>query len=223
MTSRQAPWTPAAKRTAAALLIAWAGIAYLTGLTGVAAAPADALFRPIGLAVLIPVALFAIAYRALPQFRGFVLAQDLRGLTMLQAWRVVGFSFLLLYAADALPAAFAFPAGVGDVAIGLTAPFVVLRLAHDPAFARSWRFVTFHALGLFDFVVAVAAATVTSGAFPALVPGLLTSGAMEVWPLNLFPSLIVPFFIILHLSVFLKVRAVNKATQSEPIAAAQAA
>ena len=46
---------------------------------------------------------------------------------------------------------------------------------------------------------------------------------MEVWPLNLFPSLIVPFFIILHLSVFLKVRATTRAARDEPIATLQAA
>lgn len=217
------PWNATTSLVAIALLAAWAGVAYLTGASGIVTAPPEQIFRPVGLAVVIPVALFVAAYNLAPRFRGFVLAQDLRALTMVQAWRVVGFSFLLLYAADALPALFAFPAGVGDVMIGLTAPFVVLRLTRDAAFARSWRFLAFHAMGLFDFVVAVAAATATSGAFAGLLPGTLTSAAMEVWPLNLFPSLIVPAFIILHLTVFLKVRAISRAAARPVGGALQAA
>ena len=137
------PWNATTSLVAIALLAAWAGVAYLTGASGIVTAPPEQIFRPVGLAVVIPVALFVAAYNLAPRFRGFVLAQDLRALTMVQAWRVVGFSFLLLYAADALPALFAFPAGVGDVMIGLTAPFVVLRLTRDAAFARSWRFLAF--------------------------------------------------------------------------------
>ena len=33
---------------------------------------------------------------------------------------------------------------------------------------------------------------------------------MDIWPLNLFPSFIVPIFVILHLSVFLKVRELRR-------------
>jgi hypothetical protein len=40
---------------------------------------------------------------------------------LLQTGRVVGLAFLALAAVDALPAGFAMPAGIGDVAIGLTA------------------------------------------------------------------------------------------------------
>ena len=70
-------------------------------------------------------------------------------------------------------------------------------------------------MGLLDFVVAVAVASLASGAFPSLVAGPVTSAPMEVWPLNLFPSFIVPVFIILHLSVFLNIRAVQR-TVAEP-------
>ena len=43
--------------------------------------------------------------------------------------RVVGVLFLIAMEQDHLPAAFALPAGLGDIAIGLAAPFVALQLA----------------------------------------------------------------------------------------------
>jgi hypothetical protein len=42
--------------------------------------------------------------------------------------RVIGVLFLIVMAQGKLPAAFALPAGLGDIAIGLAAPFVALRL-----------------------------------------------------------------------------------------------
>ena len=204
-------WTSKAVAFAAGLLAVWGGLAYLIGSTGALYVESATPFRPIALSAIVPVAIFFIVYGVSGRFRAFVLAQNIQALTRLQIWRVVGFSFLLLYAHDVLPAVFAWPAGVGDVLIGLTAPLVVARLAADSAFARSRRFIAFHVLGLLDFVGAIGAAALTSGAFPALTPDGLTSGPMELWPLNLFPSFIVPIFIILHASVFLKLRALSRA------------
>lgn len=210
-TGRSGPWTPTAKALAAGILALWLGLAYLLGSTGLLTAPPSETFRPVALTAFIPVAIFFTAYALSNRLRGLVLLLDIRDLTMLQHWRVIGFAFLLLYANDVLPALFAWPAGIGDVLIGLAAPLVVARLARDPNFARSWRFVTYHALGLLDFVVAVVTASLASGAVPGLVAGPVTSGPMEVWPLNLFPSFIVPIFIILHVIAFLKIRALRRA------------
>lgn len=203
-------WTPSVKIITMALIAVLAVAAYYVGATGLFVVDPSLEFRPIGLAVIIPVALFFTAYARSSRLHNFVLAQDLRTLTMLQHWRVLGFTFLILYAHDIFPAAFAWPAGFGDILVGFTAPFIVTRLARNPAFATSWRFIAFNAFGLFDFVVAVIAATLTSGAYPELFTGTLTSGAMEVWPLNLFPSFFVPLFIIAHVVVLLKVRALRR-------------
>ena len=46
---------------------------------------------------------------------------------------------------------------------------------------------------------------------------------MEVWPLNLFPSFFVPLFIVTHVVVFLKVRALRREAGSHAGAALQAA
>lgn len=184
--------------------------AYFIGITEFLAADRTVALRPIALSAIIPVAIFIAAYNLLPRFRTFVLAQDLHTLTVLQSWRVIGISMLFLYAYNVLPGLFAWPAGLGDVAVGLAAPFVAMQLARNPAFAQSRRFLTFHAMGLLDFAIAISTAFLTSGAYPAIYAGTVTSAPMEVWPLNLFPSFGVPLFIILHLIVFLKVRHLRK-------------
>ena len=223
-TEETGPWTPRAKILAAVILAAWAGLAALVGVTGIAASAPGAVFQPIALTAALPVLLFVGAYLASPRFKAFVLAQDIARLTSFQHWRVVGFSFLLLYAAGQLPGVFAFPAGVGDVLIGLAAPLIMARLAADPRFVFSRRFAAYHVLGLVDFAVAVTAASLASGSFPAIHAGPLTSAPMELWPLNLFPSFIVPLFIVLHLSVFLKLAALRRAegaSRRPPPSAAQ--
>ncbi len=188
------------------LLLAWFAAAYVIGAERLLANEAGAFMAPIALTATIPVAAFLAIYALSSGFRGFILAQDIRTLTMLQHWRVVGFVFLPLTFFAVLPGLFAWPAGLGDVAIGLAAAFVIARLGGDPAWATSAGLVRFHLLGLLDFVVAIATAGLAAGGFPSLIAGGVTSAPLDVWPLNLFPSFIVPIFIILHLSVLLKVR-----------------
>src|SRR5215212_3457293 len=65
--------------------------------------------------------------------------------------RAVGVLFLILMAQGHLPAAFALPAGLGDIAIGLSAPFVARRLARGNSRAGA---VRFNVLGILDLIVA---------------------------------------------------------------------
>ena len=208
--SHAAVWSPAWKFGLAAVLAVQLAIAVVVGSGHLLANDSQSFFAPIAMTATLPVALFLAAYALIPRFRAFVLAQDIRRLTMLQHWRVVGFLFLALYAFNVLPGLFAWPAGVGDVAIGLAATFIVARLDRDPDFALSRTFLSFNLLGLLDFAVAIVTAGLAAGSFPALAASGLTSAPMDIWPLNIFPSFIVPAFIILHLTVLLKVRALRR-------------
>ena len=49
-----------------------------------------------------------------------------------QLYRALGAIFLILYAAGKLPGLFAWPAGIGDIAIGFLAPVVGLAYARAP-------------------------------------------------------------------------------------------
>ncbi len=197
------------------ILLAWFAAAYVIGTERWAANEQLALFAPIALTAVVPVAVFLAIYALSDRFRGFVLSQDIRRLTVLQHWRVIGFVFLPLYFFGVLPGLFAWPAGLGDLAIGLATPFIVARLAHNPDYAASTGFLWFNLLGLFDFAVAITTAGLTAGAIPELAAGGPTSAALDVWPLNLFPSFIVPIFIILHLAVLLKIRHLRLTAKAE--------
>jgi hypothetical protein len=144
-----------------------------------------------GLAVLLPLVVFATWYGSSESFRQFVLSLNPRTLTLIQSWRVVGYTFLVLYAYGILPGIFALPAGWGDIAIGATAPLVALRLATS-GHRRS--FLLWQALGILDLVMAVTLGTTSRLLSPQATP----ISAMTVLPLSLIPTFGVPLFIILH-------------------------
>src|ERR1700734_2187083 len=72
----------------------------------------------IGVGVGAPLLLFFAWLRLSQSFRDFVLKLDLRLIAAMQAWRWAGVGFLALYAHNVLPAMFALPAGLGDMAVG---------------------------------------------------------------------------------------------------------
>lgn len=205
-----APMSTPAKAGVAILLGAWFAVAAYGGWTGLFAAGPDSLFRPILLTVAVPVLAFLALYWGSARFRAFVLSRDPHTVARVQMWRVVGFAFLPLYAYGVLPGLFAWPAGLGDVAIGLGTPLVLAALARDPGFAASRRFVVWNLLGLLDFVAAASTAMLSSGAIPALVGDGVTSAAMEVWPLSMFPAFGVPLFIFAHLTALFQARALRR-------------
>jgi len=152
-----------------------------------------------------PIAAFLAAYAAIPRLRAAVRAADLALLSAVQGWRVAGFVFVAFLAFDKLPGLFAWPAGLGDVAVGLAAPFVALAVLRRPDTATEPRFVLFHWLGILDLAVAVSAGVLSSGLVPGLV-GEITTEPLTRMPLVLIPGFLVPMFVILHLTAILKVR-----------------
>lgn len=165
---------------------------------------------PILISVVIPVLLFLGAYGALPRFKAMVLGADLRLITAIQAWRTVGLGFIFLHLSGLLPGLFAWPAGLGDAAIAIGAPWIVYRLLRDPGFVASNRFILWNWLGILDFAVAVVVGAATSGAIPALVADGVTSAAMSTMPLGLIPGFFVPMFILLHLTALLQAAAARR-------------
>ncbi|HEX4576722.1 MAG TPA: hypothetical protein VH117_05190 [Edaphobacter sp.] len=146
---------------------------------------------PLGLSVLIPIIAFAIWSAVSKAFRQFLLSLNPRTLTFVQAWRIAGLVFLVLYTYGILPGAFALPAGWGDIAIGATAPLVALKLA-TPSSRKS--FIVWQLLGITDLVTAVG-----SGVAARLInPHGIAADAMTVLPMSLIPTFAVPLFMILH-------------------------
>jgi hypothetical protein len=89
--------------------------------------------------------------------------------------------FLVLYAFNLRPALFAFPAGLGDVAVGVAAVFVLRAMIDGhPHWRRRVRLLNLG--GLLDFV------------------------AMGMMPLSLIPSFLVPLWTIIHFASLLQLR-----------------
>jgi hypothetical protein len=113
--------------------------------------------------------------------------------------------FLALTAHGVLPGLFAWPAGLGDIAIGVTAPWVALALIRRPAFGSSGVFVVWNLLGILDLVVAVSMGALSSGFVPGF-GGEVTTAPMARLPLVLIPGYLVPMFIMLHLVALFQAR-----------------
>lgn len=189
-----------------AIALIWVGavvaIAAADGFVAAASLPP----WPILLAVVIPVGLFVLGLR-IPSTRQAVLGTDPRIWLALQLWRVVGAAFLFGWAGGELDAGFAVPAGIGDIATGLAALWLLtLVMRYDDGGGngggsgngkgalRNRHLVAFTALGMGDFAVAV------------FTGALLRPDGLETLPWILFPALAVPFFTMVHIVNWMQLR-----------------
>jgi hypothetical protein len=108
--------------------------------------------------------------------------------------RVAGVAFLLYLALGHLPAVFALPAGLGDIAAGIAAPLVARRLAQGTGRrAALW----FNVFGMTDLVVALTLGALTGYQLLNVTP----SGApITELPLALIPTATVPLLFVLHIT-----------------------
>lgn len=114
-----------------------------------------------------------------------------------QAFRIFGGIFLVGWMNGNLPGAFAIPAGIGDVTVGVLAlPVARLVAAGTPSGRRIG--VAWNLLGLTDFAIAIATGAMTS-------PGPLHVLALDhpnlqmgLYPNVMIPAFAVPTWIILH-------------------------
>ena len=139
----------------------------------------------------IPVALGAtllMGYLLLlsPTFSRIVAAVPQHWLIGIQAFRVLGAVWLVRYFAGGLPGLFALPAGIGDVATGLLAPFVAYAWYSGKPDARTAA-IAWNLFGIVDLVNAVVLGTLTNGGAGGIV-----------FPLVLIPAYGVPRSFLIH-------------------------
>lgn len=179
---------------------AWVALAWLAAMTALATA---GVFVPepygspvaLGVAAALPPLLAVAAMTGSDRARAWVAGLDLRVLTLLQMWRVAGFAFLPLWVSGVIPGRFALPAGLGDVAVALTAPLVAFGLVgRSVGWFRAWT-----VFGIADLVLAV-----TLGVLHSWSPiGALTGTGPDTQPVTelplvLIPTFGVPFCLVLH-------------------------
>ena len=180
------------------LLLAW-----VVGTIALAASGALAthdILMPI--LVFAPVAGFALAYRTRPDFRSYVLSLDTGLLVILNSWRMLGLGFLFLYAYDVLPGLFAWLAGLGDAMAAVGATFIGIKLLRGNKLSKQ-TLLKWNSYGLLDFLIAVTAGTALRS---NLLGSTVTTDPLSSLPVSLIPTLVVPFYITIHLIIFLQLR-----------------
>jgi len=205
---RRTPW-PARDRarafwSLAAILAAWSIAAYVPVRLGFyQGTPTRVPTIPFGL--LIPIAAGVVLFWRWPLLKRIIGAVPQEWIASVQIYRALGFIFLVLYAEGRLPREFAWPAGAGDVLVGLLAPLAGLAYARrssgSATFVRAWNL-----LGLADLVVAVATGFLTSPSqFQALAFDR-TNELIGAFPLAMVPVFLVPLSVLLHLASLEKLR-----------------
>jgi hypothetical protein len=128
-----------------------------------------------------------------PSLRALLSRQS--SLIRLHLWRFEGAIFLILMAQGRLPALFALPAGIGDVLVAATAPWVA-SVADSPSGRR--RAIIWNVLGLTDLVVAIALGVTTNPGPAHVFDTVPTAAVMAQFPMAVVPTFFVPLAMTLH-------------------------
>ena len=143
----------------------------------------------VGLAFSIPILLFLLTERTLPGWRARVTSVSPVLLISMNGWRFIGLGFLMANIERLLPGGFAWPAGLGDIIMAVTAPWVAARVAADDRFRFGTAFLLWNLFGIADFLDAV------------LLGTLYNTGLMQRLPLVLIPCFFVPLLFIVHITL----------------------
>jgi hypothetical protein len=153
-----------------------------------------------------------LALRRIPQVARALAAPGMaHRLELPHSFRVAAVAFLITMALGHLPALFALPAGLGDIATGIATPLVVRKLARGTGRrAALW----LNVFGLTDLIVAMTLGALVGFQLIHTSPsGALISGL----PLALIPTVEVPMLAALHIT---SLSALIKKPRTSPPAAA---
>jgi hypothetical protein len=187
------------------VLIAWAAVAQYLGSANTYFADSDTAIPTVLVGLLIPLIAAAVSLWLSQSVASLVSAIPLHWLVAAQVYRIAGGIFLVLWAAGRMPWQFALPAGIGDVATGVIAVIVAVRLAQKAPGAQRATYA-WCLFGIADLVVALTMGALTSPGRPHLLafeaPNLLISS----YPLVMIPTFAVPLALMLHGLVLWRLR-----------------
>jgi hypothetical protein len=185
--------------------VVWFVLIVSLGATGALSYPAG--FGPLGLGavVVLPLAIVGILAMRPTGFRAAFVSIPLPTLIGVNAVRILGFFFVLLYMNGRLPAPFAPTAGWGDIIIGASALPVAWAVSRR---RPGWRAMAWlwNSLGLLDLIAAIVLGIASAEGSPLRVfygePG---TAIMSGLPWLLIPAFLVPNLILMHLAVFQRI------------------
>jgi hypothetical protein len=176
------------------VLAAWAAGAAVLASRGFFLQPDQAgAIPPVGINLVVVFAGLAALLTVSASLRRLLTNQ--RNLIRLNLWRLVGVVFLMLMLDGRMPALWAWPAAIGDIIVGATAPWVASQL-ETPGGRRSA--IIFNLFGLADLVVAVGLGIMTSPGPAQVFRTTPTSELITQFPLALVPTFLVPLAVVLH-------------------------
>jgi len=195
----KSPAVPGARFLVVLALAVWFALVVSLGAAQALVARGDGPPLALLIAAMAPILVFLAASWISQPLRQYVFRADLRFMTAIQAWRIGGFSFLALYLYGILPGYFAWPAGVGDMIIGITAPWILAALVRQPGFAGSSRWIAWNVFGILDLVIAMSMGALGPLFLASDASGPAPTAVMSHLPFVLVPAFLVPIFIILHI------------------------
>lgn len=181
--------------TSLGLLVAWYAVVYVFAEAGAFKVVGPGGIPTLAVAFIPVVAGLLVILLSGPVRRMITEPGVPAGLIAVQTYRLVGGTFLLLFAVHRLPAIFGILAGGGDMLVGASA-WAVANSVRNGRLARG---VVWNLLGLLDLVVAVSLGVAFSPAFH-LSPDGITTAALTVLPNVLVPAFLVPVSILLHVA-----------------------
>jgi len=207
------------KLMAFAAAAAWgAMVVAIAAVGGFAPGAAGPIPAPV-LAFAALVALLFGSWFVYPRFRSALSMVPLPVLVALNAGRLGGVFFLILSAERRLTGPFGPVAGAGDILVGALA--VLLAATADRRIPRGW-FRAWNALGALDLVVAISLGALSAPGTPFRVfddgPG---TTVMTSLPWILVPALLVPLYLLIHLTIAFKLRSARRVRA--PVAGAERA
>lgn len=170
----------------------------------------------LGVGVVVPLALGLLALRLPSITHQLTEPHAAAALVAIQILRLIGGAFLALLAIDQLPPGFALPAGIGDVLVGVLAPFVAYALRRRPD--RRGLGIGFSVLGILDLVVAIPTGLVHAPGRLQLIVTDPTTGILGELPMSLVPTFVVPVALVLHIATLRALRARRSAPGERRVA-----
>jgi hypothetical protein len=203
---------PRTKPLAFAAAALWAGlvtaVAALGGLAAGTLGPVPATLVPFTFLL----ASLVGGWYLLPRFRAALLSIPLPALIGLNAARLGGVLFLILAADGRLSAPFAPAAGLGDMLVGTLAIPLAVMAARDALANPTW-FRLWNGFGALDLVNAVSLGILSAPGTPYRIftdgPG---TQAMTTLPWAFVPAMMVPLFLLIHLTIDARLRSAQRAT-----------
>jgi hypothetical protein len=197
------------------LLAGWAIAAAVLAVRGSFRPPDLQSAPPIGIHLAIVLIALTLCLSFSKSLRSLLSNQ--KNLIRLNLWRLVGVVFLILMAKGQMPALWALPAGIGDVIVGATAPWVASRVA-APGGRRLA--ILFNLFGMADLIVAVGLGIMTSPGPTRVFHTTPTSELATQFPLALVPTFLVPLAFMLHVVSLWQLFGKTWATQPKGFAGA---